>query len=159
MGKWLIFTAFVAIGCSTIQQIRTNDLAGESRMRSKIAREASLYIGSKYRYGGSDRSGFDCSGLVFQVYKSNGIMLPRSSRQQASHGKKISLDHINVGDLIFFKQKGKINHVAIVSKTNRHDIWVIHSTTSRGVIQERLFASQYWSARIYCTRDVLANLP
>ena len=157
MSKWLIVAVLLGFGCAGNKSIRkASDVSGSS-LRNKIVREASTYLGVKYRYGGNDRKGFDCSGLVMQVYKTYGILLPRASYQQASFGKLVSLEKTRVGDLIFFKQKGRVNHVAIVSRSNRNGIWVIHSTTSQGVIQESLHESSYWSRRVYCTRDVLGT--
>ncbi|NND31621.1 MAG: C40 family peptidase [Saprospiraceae bacterium] len=155
MSKWFLLAFLIGFGCSSGKKIRTDKLANEASLRSDLVREASQYLGSKYRYGGSDQRGFDCSGLVFEVFKSHGILLPRSSHQQSTYGRMTSVEKVRVGDLIFFKQKGKVNHVAIVSKTRRDGIWVIHSTTSRGVIQENLRESRYWSQRIYASRDVL----
>ena len=78
---------------------------------AKAAEEARALIGAPYRYGGRDPSGFDCSGLVWYVYQSLGVELPRSSRQQRQGLAAISRDELEPGDLVFFSSP--VDHVGI----------------------------------------------
>lgn len=104
-------------------------------------------IGSKYRYGGNSLRGFDCSGLTSFVFDKHQIALPRQSSDQYRFGRKISRMDARPGDLVFFTQRGRVNHVAIVGSVVRGDLTLIHSTSSRGVIEESLDGSAYWSKR------------
>jgi probable lipoprotein NlpC len=62
------------------------------------------YIGSPYRAGGTSRSGFDCSGFVYKIYKEVfNIELPRTSWQMKNCGKRITLKSASAGDLVFFR--------------------------------------------------------
>lgn len=125
-------------------------------IRSELVHSAKLHIGAPYRYGGTGSKGFDCSGLVYQVYGSQGISMPRSTTALSSWGRKVPITQAREGDLAFFKARGKVNHVAIITKNTKKELWVIHSTSSRGVIHENVLDSQYWSDRFRETRDPLA---
>jgi cell wall-associated NlpC family hydrolase len=59
----------------------------------------------------------------------------------ADLGRRISIDEVEKGDLLFFKTKSKgkrINHVGLVVSVNQEEIKFIHATTSRGVIVSSL---------------------
>lgn len=79
----------------------------------EVAKTAHKYIGLPYVYGGRSPKGFDCSGLVWYVYKQHGIELPSSSAAQAKFGKKMSRGDMIPGDLVFFQTKGRIHHVGL----------------------------------------------
>ncbi len=98
---------------------------------------AKTFEGTRYKYGGTTTSGMDCSGLVFTAFANENIELPRSSRDMAKRGERISIDKAKEGDLVFFKtgkNSSSINHVGLVVDTGRNGLMFIHSTTSRGVI-------------------------
>ena len=59
--------------------------------------------GVPYRTGGSDPSGFDCSGFVQWVFNQHGVRLPREVRDQYRAGETIDLDQVQPGDLLFFE--------------------------------------------------------
>jgi murein DD-endopeptidase len=71
-------------------------------------------VGTPYRYGGADpREGFDCSGLVYYAYSQVGLEVPRTSREQFRAARKISLDELGAGDVMFFQDQAKLSHVGI----------------------------------------------
>ncbi len=129
----------------------------ELGIRNVVVHSAQKYLGAPYKYGGTDRNGYDCSGLMFNVFKTVDILLPRTSVNQFRHGKRIEWKEAQIGDLIFFTQKGKINHVAVVTKKSKRELWVIHSTTSKGVITENINSSTYWKTRIVGARNVISR--
>ncbi|WP_329805614.1 LysM peptidoglycan-binding domain-containing protein [Flavobacterium facile] len=108
---------------------------GLSKIESVIA-IASHNIGTKYRSGGTNSDGFDCSGLMFSSFKAIDFTLPRSSNEQASVGVKIDKISAQKGDLIFFATGGssRINHVGLITEVSENDIKFVHSSTSSGVI-------------------------
>jgi cell wall-associated NlpC family hydrolase len=68
--------------------------------------------GSEYEWGSTGPSEFDCSGLTSWAYKQAGVTVPRTSRQQYTAGKAVSLDQLIPGDLVFYDD-GTANPAAI----------------------------------------------
>ncbi len=80
---------------------------------SQIANFATQYVGNPYVYGGTSlTSGADCSGFVLAVFSNFGISLPRTATDQSYSGTPVSLDYLQLGDLIFYGY-GSITHVGI----------------------------------------------
>lgn len=110
--------------------------SGTSRSRrARVVPTAEHYLGVKYVYGGTSPSyGFDCSGFVQYVFAKHGVSLPRTSRQQAQVGTRLSTDwrSLTPGDLVMFAEDGKrVTHVAIYAGDNR----IIHATSSGGMVR------------------------
>lgn len=82
-----------------------------------IAEYALQYDGYDYLYGGKDpETGFDCSGLVFYVYRQFGYRLNRVAEDQAKNGEEVeSLDDLLPGDVLCFSwiTGSYINHAGI----------------------------------------------
>ena len=130
----------------------------ESRLRSGIVKSARSLIGADYVYGGTTPKGFDCSGFVAYVLSEYGYNAGRSSSNIASKGLYIPRNSVNEGDLLFFGYGEKITHVAIASKVSRKgEISIIHSTTSKGVIEENFSDSAYWKSKYMFARDIITK--
>ena len=120
-----------------------------------ITEKASKYLGTNYKYGSCDpKNGFDCSGLVYHVAKSQDILLPRSSSSMASLGNHIPWKKAEPGDLIFFGDNNRIHHVGIVEKNKGDQMWIIHSSSSSGVVREDILVSDYWKKRVMYAMDI-----
>ena len=105
-------------------------------LNRQIVEDALDNVGVKYRLGGTNKKGMDCSGLVFSTYENHDVRLPRTSIDMSRHGKKIKKREALPGDLIFFKTNGRsvINHVGIITEINGDTITFVHASTSKGVI-------------------------
>lgn len=85
-----------------------------SSLRQQIVNYALRFNGNPYVWGGTSLTrGADCSGFTQSVMKKFGIHIPRTSREQARAGKRVSLDKMQAGDLIFYRKNGVVNHVAM----------------------------------------------
>jgi len=98
------------------------------------------WYGTRYRYGGTTKSGIDCSAFVQAIYLSAFAMsLPRTARDQYRGCRIISATEIKTGDLVFFNTTGGISHVGIYLQNNKF----IHASTSFGVTISDLFDPYY----------------
>jgi cell wall-associated NlpC family hydrolase len=73
-------------------------------------------VGESYVYGGTSDAGWDCSGLVQAALAKAGISAPRTSEEQAAASTRVSLDSLQVGDLLFWSSDGTASgayHVAM----------------------------------------------
>lgn len=115
----------------------TEGLAAERR---RILMAAEGWLGTPYRYGGSSRGGTDCSGFVRSVFQEVGVLLPRTSGEQANAGSRVTTAMVQPGDLLFFNTTGSgVSHVGIALGDRKF----IHASTSRGVIVSSLEETYY----------------
>jgi cell wall-associated NlpC family hydrolase len=117
---------------SRSEKRKTNQLA------EQLIEAAADNLGIKYKYAGTTKAGYDCSGLMYSIFNAENITLPRNSLQQSKIGVVLNpkKDQAQKGDLIFFKtnKNREINHVGIVIEASDEEIKFIHSSTSKGVI-------------------------
>lgn len=75
-------------------------------------------LGCAYVWGSQGPNTFDCSGLIYYVFKINlNISVPRVSKEQSKFGKYIDKKDLKPGDLVFFDtdgvNNGNVTHVGI----------------------------------------------
>lgn len=106
---------------------------------SSVVETAMSYIGSKYVYGGSTPSGFDCSGFTSYIYKQYGVNLNRTAAGQYSNGTEVERSELQAGDLVMFGKSG-INHVGIYIGNGQ----IVHAANpSRGVTTDTINSGYY----------------
>ncbi|OOQ59578.1 C40 family peptidase [Mucilaginibacter pedocola] len=94
------------------------------------------WMGVPYRFGGMDKDGVDCSGLVFllqlQVYD---MPVPRTCAMQVNNIKRKYEEELKEGDLVFFDFDGKqFSHVGVYLQNG----YIVHASTRRGVVIVKL---------------------
>jgi len=116
-----------------------------------IVSTAMMLRGIPYRNGGSDPSGFDCSGFVQWVFAQNGIRLPREVREQYDGGETIDLRDVKPGDLLFFETVSRgASHVGLAIGGDQF----VHAPSSTGVVRVERFTAGYWSMRFVGIRRI-----
>lgn len=101
------------------------------------------WYGVRYRMGGSDKSGIDCSAFVQRLYEQvfSANVFRTAMEQFANCRMVFSYDSLSEGDLVFFKTHGRrISHVGIYLTNN----WFVHASSTKGVMISNL-CEQYWS--------------
>ena len=113
--------------------IQNNISASEvSGIRQTIVNYALKFVGNPYKSGGTSlTNGADCSGFVQSVFRDCGISIGRSSRDQAAGGTAISVSDVQPGDLLFYSNGGRINHVALYIGNGQ----VVHASNPRSGIR------------------------
>ena len=124
--------------------------------REEIFQFAKQFLGTKYIYGGKTPKGFDCSGFTHYVMNNFGYKISPASKLQAKNGEKVKLKDVKAGDLVFFKKKGRVFHVALVVDNSSEGLYVIHST-NRGVVVDNISKSSYWKPQLSAARDVISK--
>ena len=93
----------------------------ELTVRDRLVEAGFNMLGVRYRFGGtSEKTGFDCSGLVKNLFEKFNLTLPRSSSEQYKQGEKVAKEDLQKGDLLFFSSGGKTpTHVGIYIGDNQ----------------------------------------
>ncbi|MDF2158786.1 C40 family peptidase [Algoriphagus sp. CAU 1675] len=123
----------------------------------KVVATAKSFRGTPYKYGGTTRSGIDCSALIYHSYYSVGRTMPRTSSEQARLGTKVKAGNFKEGDLLFFatgRKKNQVTHAGIVTEVHKGDVRFIHASTSLGVTEDFL-SNRYWSKAFLFGRRIL----
>lgn len=108
--------------------------ASTKRTTSRGAKAVSIakeLLGISYRYGGSTKNGYDCSGFTMYVMNKMGVDLPHGAIAQSGMGSQVSKSALKEGDLVFFKTDEKrIGHVGIYIGGGRF----IHASSGKGEV-------------------------
>lgn len=125
----------------------------EGRIR-RLLNKAMTLLGTPYRWGGnSPEAGFDCSGLVGYVYRTQlGVELPRISRDMAQVGELVrDRGELQEGDLVFFSRRGRnVDHVGLYIGEGRF----VHAPRSGKNVEISTLDSGYWSQKFMKGRRV-----
>lgn len=85
---------------------------GVSSSQASIAEYAKQFLGNRYVWGGSSLTGgTDCSGFTMSLYRKYGHSLPHNAAAQAGVTRSVSSP--KPGDLFFYSNGSRINHVAM----------------------------------------------
>jgi probable lipoprotein NlpC len=143
---WVLGFLFFTTTIFAAVPIQENALrgVGAAEARRNLIAAAESLLGTPYRFGGIDRRGLDCSGLVhLSFWEGLNISIPRTAESIYSWAAGIETAELQPGDLVFFVTAGtRVSHVGIYTGGGRF----IHSASegpSTGVIYSRLDEA-YW---------------
>ena len=119
-----------------------------------IVNLATKQLGKPYVWGAEGPNSFDCSGLIYYVYKNAvGMSLPRTSIEQSRTGTTVSMSNLKPGDLIFSSTdgSGSVNHVGIYVGNNE----MIHAPKVGDVVKKSKMNTSYWIDSYVVSKRVL----
>jgi cell wall-associated NlpC family hydrolase len=166
---YIVLPVAFLIACQTMRTSQSTTLndkeEGKTETVSPLASKQLTVVETARNYLGTPhhdknpKKGFslDCSLLTHKAYKEVGITLPLRSADQALIGKKIKPQEFALGDLVLFAPKKgskRITHVGLISKIEGDKIWFIHTSTSRGVVEDNFYA-EHWQNTFVTARRVL----
>ncbi|EGT5681247.1 bifunctional murein DD-endopeptidase/murein LD-carboxypeptidase [Cronobacter turicensis] len=129
------------------QMVRTLDV------KSRIMDQYADWKGVRYRLGGSNKTGIDCSGFVQRTFREQfGLELPRSTYEQQEMGKPVDRTRLRSGDLVLFRAGSTGRHVGIYIGNNQF----VHASTRSGVMISNM-DEPYWKKRYNEARRVLSR--
>ncbi|UWG99200.1 C40 family peptidase [Dehalobacter sp. DCM] len=141
--------SFSCTNLRTLSQIESRKNTAE--MQYNIINSVMTWEGTAYQWGGRTRSGVDCSALVQNVFKENGIQLPRTSYEQFRMGLGIPQSRLEPGDLVFFHTNGAgASHVGIYIGDKQF------ISASKHSVQISSLDEPYWAKHYRGSRRVIA---
>jgi len=124
---------------------------------SDLALYALSLNGTAYKYGGRDpETGLDCSGFVGHVFREvTGMQLPANAHGISQLGRKIGIEELRPGDLVFFNTlRRAFSHVGIYLGNNQF----IHASSSKtGDVMVSSMSESYWAKRFNGARRLDAG--
>ena len=122
-------------------KVSTSEIKGS---RGDVVKAARSFKGTKYKFGGMNKGGIDCSGLTYNSYiKGINKNIPRVANEQYKSARATSKP--KPGDLVFFRMSSwfKIDHVGIYTGNNN----MIHASSKFGVVEVSL-NKEYYQKRL-----------
>jgi lipoprotein Spr len=143
-------TSTMPVTESTIQSITLNRGGQDKGVSERIVDSTKAWIGVPYLYGGVTVDGVDCSGLVQNVFKQNGIELPRTSQDQFRSGMGVPRSQLKPADLVFFSTSGSgASHVGIYIGDENF------VSATREQVEIQSLKQEYWNSTYRGSRRVV----
>ena len=139
LSAFLLAGVFISAPAQGKKKRRTQNI-------ESVIQTSRSYIGTPYKWGGNTRVGIDCSGLICNSYKTIGVNLPRTAKEQSKTGQKRSWGGIREGDLVYFKFKKKGDkwyHSGMITYVGENKILFVHASSSKGVVESNLLSDYY----------------
>lgn len=130
-------------------QENKNPIEFSAKPSNRIIQTAKEFLGSTYAFGKTMRHTLDCSSFTQQVFQQLGILLPRSTQQQAFFGMKIGMNELKAGDLLFFRTyRSSPSHVGIYVGDGK----MIHASYLAQKVQYDSIYKGYYKSRFLFAR-------
>jgi len=149
-GDWILANINNRVGFVSAEfvTVREGGIPEGSFLARELVDFGLQFLGTPYLWGGTNlRTGVDCSGFVFSVFRNFGITLNRTSRGMSTQGTAVARADLLPGDLVFFDtfaggNQGRVSHVGIYMGNGDF----VHSSSSRrtwGVVISNLSEPYY----------------
>lgn len=152
--------ALVLAGCGTSSSVRSPGpllpdpavaapTTASTPVAERLLASAEEWMGTPYRFGGTTKSGVDCSAFVRAVYDDAfGVPLTRATRTQVTEGRSVAREDLRPGDLVFFRTGRNQRHVGIYLGGGK----MLHASSSKNRVlvddfHQDYFQRTYWTAR------------
>lgn len=113
-----------------VKTVSASKSSGVSASQASIVEYAKQFLGNRYVWGGASlTNGTDCSGFTMSLYRKYGHSLPHNAAAQAGVTRRVSSP--KPGDLFFYSNGSRINHVAMYIGNGQ----VIHASNPRDGIK------------------------
>ncbi|MDP1784675.1 MAG: NlpC/P60 family protein [Sulfuricurvum sp.] len=124
-------------------------------VKDRVMARAKELLGTPYGFGSKESAQTDCSGFTQQVFSQFGVSLPHSAAEQATYGKDVNENDLQVGDLMFYHTyKDEPSHVAIYAGDGQ----IIHASYKNRRVQYDTIDKGYYKQRfMYAKRLALNN--
>jgi len=143
---------YITVKADSVSRSGTSIDREASSKGQQVVEFAKKFLGTRYVYGGSTPSGFDCSGFTSYVYKQFGYTINRTAAGQASNGVAVSKADLQAGDIVLFKNGGSgIGHAGIYIGNGQF----IHAVKPGKPLGYSTLNSGYYSTNYVCARRIL----
>ena len=128
--------------------------------RDSVLAAAARLQGTPYLWAGEQpQTGFDCSGFVLYVLRSQGYETLHGTRYFKELGFPKEETDAEPGDLVFFGTRDsegnpRVSHMGFLYQTGEGQRQIIHCP-SRGVVIDDLNEGNYWTKKILFFRDLV----
>ena len=156
----LLILIFFLEGCSTRDSLEIPDenyivtgnvdINDSELVKRELYEQHRNWQGTRYRSGGLDKDGIDCSGFAYITFKHRfGIVLPRSTEEMSEIGEFVPAGQWRPGDLLFFKTGIVDTHVGVYIEQKQF----LHVSSTKGVMISRL-SNPYWRKRYWKAKRI-----
>jgi len=127
--------------------------AKDRQQLNRLLRHAQQLQGAPYRWGGeSERTGFDCSGLLVYLFRQDaGLELPRSTHGMIrQRHRQVPRQALKPGDAVFFSHNGsrRASHVGLYLGDGRF----IHAPSTGKTVRIDSLKDGYWASHYSTAR-------
>jgi cell wall-associated NlpC family hydrolase len=155
---------------TTTENQENLDQNESNNVKPQIVELSKNYLGIPYVYGSQGPKSFDCSGFIRFLLTQVGVLssvsdqtIPRTASGIYNSPKvtKLTINDIKPGDLVFFKDGGKISHIGLVSNVGKNEkgekiFHMVHASSSSGIqdtektnyTKNGVNKSSYWGNKI-----------
>lgn len=133
-----------------------NDFSISNKQMEKIIKKSESYLGTPYLYGGDNKYGIDCSGLLYVSFDSENVNFPRVAQEIARLGRLVyDQSQLVRGDFVFFTNTTSSNKLITHMGLYLGGGNFIHSSSSKGVIISKVSDPYYWKEKFLFGKRIM----